>query len=45
VDVSTFDPLTYAMVIVCLLLVSFVAVLVPAIRAPHMDPAEALRGG
>ncbi|HTP67438.1 MAG TPA: ABC transporter permease [Dongiaceae bacterium] len=41
--VSAYDPLTFALVPVCLLLVSFLACYVPARRAIGVDPIIALR--
>ena len=41
--VSTFDPITFAIVIALVALVAIVAALVPAHRAANVDPIEALR--
>ena len=42
-DISTRDPITFAIVPVVLLVVAAVAALLPARRASRVDPAEALR--
>ena len=42
-EVAPTDPLTYASVVACLLLVGTVACLVPARRAVRIDPVDALR--
>jgi len=42
-EVSTTDPMTFTLVTVALLLVSFVAGWVPAHRATRIDPMAALR--
>ena len=42
-DISTRDPITFAIVPMVLLAVAAVAALVPARRASRVDPAEALR--
>jgi putative ABC transport system permease protein len=42
-DISTRDPITFAIVPLVLLVVAAVAALVPARRASRVDPAEALR--
>ncbi len=41
--VSTFDPITFAIVIALVAMVAIVAALVPAHRAANVDPIEALR--
>ena len=43
IDVSPIDPLAYATVAVFVLLISFIAILVPARRATRVDAMEALR--
>ena len=41
--ISAFDPVTLLTVIALLAVVAFVAALVPALRASHVDPMVALR--
>jgi ABC-type antimicrobial peptide transport system permease subunit len=41
--VTPFDALTFSVVALTLLLVGFVASLIPALRALHVNPMEALR--
>ncbi|MBV9266534.1 MAG: hypothetical protein JO061_10235 [Acidobacteriaceae bacterium] len=41
--VSPFDPLTLLSVVLTLIVVSFVAALLPALRAAAIDPIKALR--
>jgi len=43
IDVSALDPLTYATVAIFLVLISLIAILVPARRATTVDAMEALR--
>ena len=43
IDVSPIDPLAYATVAVFLLVISLIAILVPARRATRVDAMEALR--
>lgn len=42
-EVSANDAVTFSIVVVSMLAVSFIAVLLPAYRAAHIDPAMALR--
>jgi ABC-type antimicrobial peptide transport system permease subunit len=41
--VSAFDPITLAGTLALLILVTFVAAALPALRAASVDPIEALR--
>jgi ABC-type antimicrobial peptide transport system permease subunit len=42
-NVSPFDPLTFSVVAIFLLMVAFVASYLPALRATRVDPLVALR--
>jgi predicted permease len=43
-EVQPWDPVAFVVVPITLLAVSFVAVSLPALRASHVDPLDALRG-
>jgi ABC-type antimicrobial peptide transport system permease subunit len=43
VDVSAIDPASFVAAVVVLFLISFVAILIPSLRATRLDPMIALQ--